>query len=126
MFFVGADTIPPLDVLPRLLAHDKPVVGGVYYGRNQADNGNPKAAVAWKHEDFSQQWLETKGLVELDGMGMDCVLFNREAFTAFSYSDWEVNDDDYPAYDRLKTKGYKCLRDTTIICKHYDTAESYA
>lgn len=126
LLFIGADTIPPLDVLPRLLAHNKPVVGGIYYGRKHATNGNPKAAVAWKHDDDAQNWLSQEGLVELDGMGMDCVLFSREAFTSFSFDDWKVNDDDYPAYDLLRAKGFPCLMDATIVCRHYNTETEYS
>jgi len=126
LYFMGADTIPPLDVIPRLLAHNKPIVGGIYYGRPRAKNGDPKRAVAWKHDDHGQNFLRKNGLVELDGMGMDCVLFSREAFSSFSWEDYGVNDDDYPVYDTLRAKGFKVMLDPSITCRHYNTAEEYA
>ncbi len=128
LLFVGADTIPPLDVLPRLLAHGKDVVGGVYFGRHGATNGNPHTAVAWKHdtkpEDLPKQF--DGSLITVDGMGMDCVLFSRTAFTHMSFMNYEVTDDDYPVYDHLKTNGFQIYLDTSLICKHYSTKDTYA
>lgn len=121
LYFLGADTIPPLDILPRLLAHNKDVVGGIYYGRQCAENREPDTAVAWKHgESNKKEDLEKqKDLIEIDGMGMDCVLFSREALEKVSWLSWEQNDDDYPYYDKLKEQGFKIYLDTSIVCEHY-------
>ncbi len=123
LFLVGCDTIPPLDTLQRLLDRNVDVVGGIYYGRHQATNGNPDSAVAWIHrnQDFNKKENLEKlsGLHEVDGMGMDCVLFSRRAFESFSFFDWSVNDDDYPAYNILKQKGFPIYLDCDITCKHY-------
>lgn len=129
LMFVGADTVPPLDVVPRLLARAQDVVGGVYYGRHGATNGLPHTAVAWRHgtEFNKKENLDT--LVELqvvDGMGMDCVMFSRKAFEAVGFLEWTQNDDDYPYYDKLKEKGFKVFLDPTIICKHYADKEHYS
>src|SRR5581483_7589504 len=122
---VGADTIPPLDVLERFLAHNVDVVGGVYY--NRFENGK---AIAWRNGDTEFNKKENieklKGLQVVDGMGMDCVLFSRKAFESVSFFDWEVNDDDYPYYDRLKEKGFTIYLDPTVVCKHYMDKETYA
>lgn len=130
LLFIGADTIPPLDVLPRFLAHNTDVVGGIYYGRRLASNGNPYTAVAWKHRtdgfNTRENLEKLSGLVEVDGMGMDCVLFTRKALESFSYLDWVVNDDDYPAYDILKEKGFTVYLDTDLVCKHYNSEDSYS
>ena len=34
LMFLDDDTIPPHDVIPRLLAHNLPIVSGVYYRRS--------------------------------------------------------------------------------------------
>jgi hypothetical protein len=117
LMYVGADTIPPLDVLPRLLAHNVDVVGAVYNSRFAADN-----AIAWR--EGQPEWnrkdkMPKDGIHEVSGMGMDAVLFSRKAFESTSFLDWEQNDDDYPYYDRLKEKGFKIYLDTALICKHY-------
>lgn len=122
LYFLGCDTIAPDDVIERLLSHNKHIAGGVYWGRAHADNGNTNSPVAWIHgmSDIERNKLCLSGeLVKVDGFGMDCVLFSREALEKFSFLDWEQNDDDYPAYDKLKSLGYFIYLDTSIQCKHY-------
>jgi hypothetical protein len=124
LMYVGADTIPPLDALLRLLAHKVDVVGAVYNSRFATEN-----AIAWR--EGQPEWnikgkIPTDGIHEVSGMGMDCVLFSRDAFESFSFLDWRQNDDDYPAYDRLKEKGFKIYLDTSLICKHYISEHEYA
>ena len=129
LFFMGADTIPPLDVIPKLLARNEAVVGGVYYGRTESTNGNSQQAVAWKHKELDltkRENLEKQtGLMEVDGMGMDCLLLSKQAYQAVSFIEWVQNDDDYPFFDKLKEKGFKIFLDTEIICKHYYSKDKY-
>lgn len=128
LLFVGADTIPPLDVLPRLAAHNAPIMGGVYKGRHGADNGIPDQPVAWRHLPGDKAWsfLSEGGVQEIDGMGMDCVLISREVLEQISWLDWVINDDDYPFWDAAKRLGYKILIDTTILCRHYSSEGVYS
>lgn len=123
LMFVGADTIPPLDALPRLLVHNVPYVSGLYYSRNIEGKNT---AIAWVNGDDQQTFLDNKGLTEVDGVGNDCILISRGVFTQFSYLDWVQSDDDYPVCNLLKEKGYKIYLDTSIICKHYSTADTYS
>lgn len=129
LLFIGVDTIPPLDVLQKFLAWNVDVVGGVYYGRNQASNGNPNTAVAWVHRDSNfnkkENLSKLTGLQAVDGMGMDCVLFSRKAYESFSFFDYPTNDDDYPYYDILKEKGFTINLDCNVVCKHYSAKETY-
>jgi hypothetical protein len=121
LMYVGADTIPPIDVLPRLLAHNKDVVGATYFNRHDKDH-----AIAWNTPEWNHRNNLTDGLHEVRGMGMDAVLFTRKAFQSFSFMDWGQSDDDYPAYDRLKKQGFKIYLDTSLICRHYETDTYYA
>jgi hypothetical protein len=120
-YSMGTDTIPPLDVIDRLLAHDKDIAGAVYRQRKDKD----QQVIAWRHGDDEKKFMNEKGLVEVDGMGMDAVLFSREAFTSFTFFDWGQNDDDYPAYDLLKTKGFTVWLDTSLVCRHYMTKQKF-
>jgi len=130
LYFFGVDTIPPKDVLERLLSHDKAIVGGVYWGRHNADNGNIDGAVAWKHdktqEEQKNMFLSMNKLIEVDGMGMDCVLFRIDVLEKISWLDWVQNDDDYPYYDRAKKEGYKTFLDTNVQCRHYFSENGYS
>ena len=135
LFFLGVDTIPPADVLERLLAHKKAIVGGVYWGRHGAENGSSQGAVAWKHgispEAQRESYLERNKLLLIDGMGMDCVLFRRDVLEKSSWLTWEQNDDDYPYYDQAKRIGleegidYGCYIDTNVQCRHYFDNKRY-
>lgn len=120
LYFLGADTIPPSDVLDKLIETKKDIVGGVYYNRYQ-----PERAIAWINGDESQQFLKKKRLVEVDGMGMDCVLISRKVLEKISFIDWQVNDDDYPFYDKAKSLGYKIYLHTGVVCRHYITSKKY-
>lgn len=122
LYFMDADTIPPLDAIPRLLAHNAPIIGGLYHSRAE---GSESRIVAWRQDDDQQAFRNEPSPVEVDGMGMGCVLLAREAFTSFSFMDWVNKDDDYPAYDALRANGYKVLLDTAIVCKHYETTDKY-
>lgn len=133
LFFMGVDTIPPADVLERLIktakANDIKIIGGVYFGRKNAGNGTPDGAVAWIHslskEEQTEIFKTTGTLVEVDGMGMDCVLIHREVLEKISFMSWFQNDDDYPFYDKAKEAGYKVFMDTGIQCKHYFSPTGY-
>lgn len=120
-YSMGVDTIPPLDVLDKLLAHKVDVVGAVYRQRKDTD----PQVIAWHDNTASKSFMDTEGLVEVDGMGMDAVLFSRKAFTSFNYFEWGYPDDDYPVYNALKAKDFKVWLDTTQVCRHYMTEDKY-
>ncbi len=120
LYFLGADTIPPDNVLDILVECNKDIVGGVYYNRYQ-----PERAIAWKDNDKDQLFLKSQQLVEVDGMGMDCVLISRKVLEKISFMDWRVNDDDYPFYDKAKSLGYKIYLHTGVVCRHYLTSDKY-
>lgn len=136
LYFMGVDTIPPDDVIERLLKcylnnpDKKMVLGGVYWGRHGAENGNTGCAVAWIHElsqnEQSKIFLQRNQLVKVDGMGMDCVLIPRDCLEKISWLSWDQNDDDYPFYDKAKELGYEILIDTNIQCKHYFDKSGYS
>jgi hypothetical protein len=115
MYIMEADTIPPLDILSKLLAHDKDIVGALYRYRSP-----DKPIVAWPKERI------TKGLVEVEGMGTGAVLLSRQALCDFSFYDWPQTDCDYPMYDALKAKGHKVYLDCDQVCKHYINHKEYA
>lgn len=134
LYFLGADTIPPKNVLEILLddmdREECKIVGGVYWGRNNAENGSPRNAVAWIHE-LSQKaqadlFSVPDSLLVVDGMGMDCVLIHRDVLEKVSWEAWEQNDDDYPFYDLAKAAGFPCYLDTSIQCEHYFEKNGYS
>lgn len=122
-YSMGTDTIPPLDVLEKLMAHNVDVVGAVYRQRKDAEQPN---VIAWRNNDPNQAFMKEPGpLVKVDGMGMDAVLFSRKAFTAFSYFDWGYPDDDYPVYNALKGHDFDIWLDISQVCQHWMTQDKY-
>lgn len=133
LYFFGVDTIPPADVLERLVktaeANKIKLIGGVYWGRSNAENGKPDAAVAWIHElsqkEQTRIFSTMNSLIKVDGMGMDCVLIHRDVLEKISWLDWPQNDDDYPFYDKAIALGHKVYIDTNIQCRHYYNQDHY-
>jgi|SRR6185437_5731063 len=122
MYIMEADTIPPGNVLDRLLAWEKDVVGALYRYRS------PDAPiVAWpkdRLEEHSDQLHES--LVEVEGMGTGAVLLSRKALEAFTFFDWSVPDADYPMCNALRAKGFKIYLDRDCVCRHYaDNVTAY-
>jgi len=134
LMFIGADTLPPADVLERLLkvaeANRIKIIGGVYWGRHGADNGNTGNAVAWIHEMSQEEqsglFKQPNSLVKVDGMGMDMVLIHREVLEKINWLDYPQNDDDYPIYDKIKGLGYDIYIDTSLQAKHYFSETGYS
>lgn len=135
LYFLGADTLPPADVLARMVEtateNNIHIIGGVYWGRHGAENGIPQSAVAWLHDNSLTEADRTKifaaenTLLKVDGMGMDCVLIHRSVLEEVSWLDWKQNDDDYPFYDLAKQKGFEVWVDTGIQCRHYFDSQGY-
>jgi len=82
LFFVDSDVIPPIDVIPRLLKHDKMVVSGWYILRgNQQPSVFNQQKHGWEH--VSRESLtkyKDKGLIPVDGTGAGCLMIKREVF----------------------------------------------
>jgi hypothetical protein len=133
LFFLGADTLPEKDVIEKLLYRSIPndisIIGGVYWGRSNAENGDPAKAVAWIHDmsqaQQSEVFIQRDLLILVDGMGMDCVLISKDALENNSFLAWEQNDDDYPFYDKAKALGHETYIDTSVQAKHYFSETGY-
>lgn len=114
MVIVEADTIPPADAIDRLAAHNKDVVSALYRYRSE-----DAPVVAWPKESI------TEGLCEVEGCGTGCLYLSRNAFTSFSFNDWEQPDADWPMCQELRSKGFKIYLDTNVVCKHYMNEKEY-
>lgn len=79
IFFLDHDTLPPVDALPRLLAHQHPFVAGVYYHR-----GAPYAPLMYRRVENGLYKIiydfERGALMPVDAVGMGCTLIHRSVF----------------------------------------------
>lgn len=127
LYFIDCDTIPPLDVIPRLLKRDKDIVGAIYHSRHaQSQTYKDKLVpLAWRDTPEPYGYLDEGELVEVDGMGMGAVLLSQKALKDAVFDAHKGDQDDWPVYRLLAEKGYKIHLDQSLICKHYDTENHY-
>ena len=127
LYFIDCDTIPPLDVIPKLKARGKDIIGAVYHSRHTQSQTYKGQLVplAWRDTPEPYGYLQEGDVVEVDGMGMGAVLLSRKALEDAVFDQHKGDQDDWPVYRLLKSKGHKIYLDQTLICKHYDTQEHY-
>lgn len=129
LFFVDSDTIPQLDAMKRLLAHDLPIVSGL----------TPIVELDEEKQNYYRKWncvgmddnhvSPNTGLVQVKGAGGSCLMIKREVFEKldfpwfrFTYKTDDgkecfVSEDIYFIINCL-SKGIKAFADTTIIANH--------
>lgn len=138
LFFLDSDVIPPKDAVYRLLAHNAPIVSGMYC-RRSPPHGVPVMIRngAWVTE-FPQG-----ATIEVDLVGAGCLLIRRDVLENMPpqrqgahWFDWRVNMQNLlPPGDCLsedftfclharRAMGLKILVDTSIVCKHIGLAEA--
>jgi FkbM family methyltransferase len=123
LFAVDHDMIFEKDTLKKLLAHDKPLVSGVYRQRNEIQMLELYDAY---HVRLDAAQL-TGGLQEIGGCGFGCVLVKKEVFTSVPYP-WFVYhqalnhnhtfSEDIDFCKKAVEKGFKLYTDGSILCKH--------
>lgn len=103
IFFVDDDNGLRPDTLLRLLAHDKPIVSGLYLNRNQ-----PFHPIAFSHRTEDGLYvpidllaLPGEGLLQVQAVGAGCLLIRREVLEAIGdnwfqhgrVDDWDASED---------------------------------
>jgi cellulose synthase/poly-beta-1,6-N-acetylglucosamine synthase-like glycosyltransferase len=139
LFFLDADVIPPADIIPRLLEHNKPICCGWYPSdRNVSFNRagqqfkmRMKMPMVYGHIDgFSREltlqrlWtledLTPARLEEVSSTGMGCALIRREVLEKIRF----ISDDSQRASEDTifckdaRKAGYKTYVDTRLGCRH--------
>ncbi|MSR86535.1 glycosyltransferase family 2 protein [Candidatus Woesearchaeota archaeon] len=131
LLILDQDVIPPPDVIEKLMAHDKDVVSGMYFGHHDIGNGEVKVMpFAWafskEHKDWnntgylldSEMWADHLLTIAFAGMG--CILFKRKVLEKieFRYSlEMDAWDDRWLGVD-VWDKGFEFYLDTSVKCKH--------
>lgn len=146
IFFLDTDIIPPLDVIPRLITHNLPIVTGLYWRRY--DKLEPciyKMPAAGVPVPFDNSELQHGNLlIEVEACGAGCMLIHSSVFEKmiptveeFDISEpvtgkkltchkwWEyivhsnVNlSEDIVLASRVKGLGYKIYADISLRCGH--------
>lgn len=123
------DVIPPLDIIERLLSHDKKVISGIYFARNII-NGKasliPLAYVEIPSDDElppmrplnEYELFYSQNLVKIVSCGLGCVLIHRDILKEIKFRyDLNTFDDRWFCIDLFNKKiGLYC--DVSVKCKH--------
>lgn len=136
LFFYDSDVIAPKDAVLRLLAHNKPIVSGLYY-RRSPPHGLP---VMIKNGTWFTDYVPGS-TVAVDMVGAGCLLLSRELLEksppqrpGHHWFDWRVNYKnmsipDFPDDRNLsedfsynvwikRQLGITTYVDTSIECRH--------
>jgi len=126
LLFLDSDMVPPADMIPRLLAHDKPIVSGIAFKRIPPYSPcfYPKLEYDGKEVKLlpAEDW--TQGLGEVEGVGMACTLIRREVFEKTPkpwFFPMPVLAEDLGFCLRAREAGFKIYVDTTLVCGHVAT-----
>ncbi|MDE2095638.1 MAG: hypothetical protein KGL39_00145 [Patescibacteria group bacterium] len=142
VLMLDSDVIPPRDTIIRLMAHNLPLVSGMYC-RRSPPHGVP---VMIKEGQWITNFVPGS-LVEADVVGSGCLLIHRSVLEAMSPSDkargkqwfdWRVDmrgtgtlpdglcmsEDFVFCANARQQLGIKAYVDTSIVCKHIGYAQA--
>ena len=128
LLMLDDDMIVPANLLERLMAHDKDVVGALYYQRGGAYH----PVIMRRHENEMGEFrgefyspvdpvIKQPGLHEVDIIGGGCMLFKVEVFDKIQepYFWWEATSGtDIQICSNLKKAGVEIWIDTSIELGH--------
>ncbi len=123
LFSLEQDVIPPIDIIERLLKHNKKIVGAVYY---KLEDENTLSPVAWIHHKGTlarrlnySETIEPK-LIEVITCGLGCILIHKDVLEKinFRYDTNKKSFDDVWFGVDARENGFKVYLDTSIKCKH--------
>ncbi len=141
IWFLDSDIICPPDTLQRLIAHDKPIVGGLYVRRHF-----PVFSEMLRFRKDGVQGLEPikdgeyvpGELVECDTLATGCTLYRTDVFSRvpphqitidgqqarpawFLWTEWRLPvglSEDFEWGSRCSRHGIKSYCDTSIVLRH--------
>jgi hypothetical protein len=121
ILWLDSDMTFPSTTLTRLLSHNKNIVGCNYKKRS-----NPQTPVAYKEIGNWDSWLpldEEENLVEVQGVGMGCILIKTELFKKISkpYFEFTYNEEtddwlgeDFNLFNKFRNIGENIYIDTDL------------
>lgn len=142
---VESDLIPPVDIIQRLMGHDKPAVGCMYtigYADSKSEPPRPclfvTEQIPGEKDSFGRQQLRTRnlnpeeayplfgsGVMPIHGCGIGTCLIKREILEKFPFK-YELNTpkvmhSDVLFYMDLHNAGIQNYVDTDVIVPHHNS-----
>lgn len=139
LFFLDSDVAPPHDAILRLMAHNLPIVSGIYCRRSP-----PQGVPVMMR---GGQWVTkypANSLIQVDVVGAGCLLIRRDVLEKLPpqrpgkhWFDWRVDmrgskvvpddtcmSEDFTFCQHARKHGYPVMVDTSIMCRHIGLAEA--
>jgi GT2 family glycosyltransferase len=119
LLFIDSDMTVPVDLITRLVSHDKPIVSALAFRRSPGY----EPCIFNKLTDTEATFYHDypKGLIEVAGTGMACTLIKREVFEKtpqpWFFPTKELGED-LIFCKRVREAGFKIYCDTELICGH--------
>ncbi len=127
LVMLDSDVLPPPDFIERLLAHDKPLVGGWYRKK-----GMPYPPVVYDYDSTdgdSINWWRVRakpgeGLEQVAGAGAGCWLMRRDVAVALGPKPYDMNQggEDLTLCKRITDLGFPIFIDWSVACAHAGVA----
>ncbi len=112
VLFIDSDMVFPLDVMKRLLSHNKDIVGALYARRRP-----PFGPIGTAYDDAK----ETNGLLRMKHIPTGCLLINMRVFEKLTkpwFSDRvegeQIVGEDVHFCERAATAGFEIWQDTVL------------
>ncbi|MBI4016740.1 MAG: hypothetical protein HY363_03540 [Candidatus Aenigmarchaeota archaeon] len=128
LLFLDTDVLPPQDIIPRLLAHKKDLVTGIYLGAMKIQGKIRQAPVIYdfshKKDYFKPVPLNSvldEDVREIAACGFGCVMITRQVVqkVELRYNKELGSGEDIPfCRDARELHGFKTFVDTSIKCTH--------
>jgi hypothetical protein len=126
LMMLDSDVLPQPMIVSRLMAHDKPIIGGWYPNKNKLKLSTPHpivydfisegaTALNWKHREYPGTGVE-----RVDGMGAGCWLMKREVAEALGKSPYDMvkGTEDLKLSKKLLDLGIPMFVDWSLRCPH--------
>lgn len=136
LFFVDADTVPPIDAIDKLLATGKKIISGVTCNLKLCEDGLLRPAPMVMNyvnknnrEDGLMPILKPSGVEQVDAFGMSCCLIHKSIFDGMKEPWFEEQfvpkdgkkpiGEDIMFCNKLSDMGEKLYADFSIHCDHW-------
>ena len=124
LLFLDDDMLFPPNTIEKLLSDDVPLVGGLYFARNE-----PHLPIAY-HKVEGNQWVAVTqwkaGLQYVDAVGTGCMLIRRDVLEKMERPYFKFDDvmgEDMFFCEQAKKLGYDVVLDADVKCRHLRLVE---
>lgn len=123
-FFLDDDVVPPLEVIPALLAANQPIVCGLYMAKKSKDTRGLAAWMRVNNQGYASIDLKQGArYAQVDVTGLGCAMIHRSIFEKLSkpWFVWEPDgvSEDFFFMEKVASElGIKPLCDMEMRCSH--------